>query len=161
MTAPLTPARLGPEDPALPKVLTLLRDSFAYMEGRIDPPSSLGRMTLTDLAREAAQNEVWITPGPAACVILTPKPDYLYIGKLAVAPLARGQGLARLLVDLADSRARALHLPRLQLQTRIELTENHTTFLRLGFREADRTAHPGYDRPTSITYVRPLPGQPG
>ena len=50
----------------------------------------------------------------------------------------------------------ALHLPVLELQTRVELTENHATFRALGFVEVARTAHPGYDRPTSITFRRPV-----
>jgi len=40
-------------------------------------------------------------------------PYALYLGKLAVAESHRGQGLARQLVDLAASRARALGLPAL------------------------------------------------
>ena len=39
----------------------------------------------------------------------------------------------------------------LELQTRIELTENHATFGALGFKKIAETAHPGYSRPTSIT----------
>jgi len=43
-------------------------------------------------------------------------------------------------------------------ETRIELVENHATFAALGFHIADKTAHPGYDRATSITMTRPLGG---
>ena len=156
-----TPLRLGPDDPALPAVLALLRDSFAYMEDRIDPPSSLTRMTEATLARDAAENELWVIPGapgtaPLACVILTRKPDHLYIGKLAVARDGRGRGLARRLIGLAEDRARAQGLTQLRLQTRIELTENHATFTRLGFTEIARTAHEGYDRPTSLTFAKEI-----
>jgi hypothetical protein len=34
--------------------------------------------------------------------------------------------------------------------------ENHATFRALGFAEAGRTAHEGFDRPTSITFARPV-----
>ncbi|WP_010142013.1 GNAT family N-acetyltransferase [Oceanicola sp. S124] len=111
------------------------------------------------LAREAAGNELWILPpaeAPLACMVLTVKPDHLYLGKLAVAETARGQGLARRMMDHAEARARALFLPRLRLQTRIELVENHATFRHLGFVEIARTAHPGYDQPTSLTFEKIL-----
>lgn len=137
----------------------LLVTAFAYMETRIDPPSSLHRMTPKSLAIDAATAEVWsLTEGDTllACMILTPKPDHLYLGKLATAPDHRGRGLARRMITHAEARARALHLPALQLQTRIELSENHATFQRLGFHEIARTAHPGYDRPTSLTFTKPL-----
>jgi hypothetical protein len=39
---------------------------------------------------------------------------------------------------------------------RVELTETHATFRALGFTETGRTAHPGFDRPTSITFRRPV-----
>ncbi|MBR9764045.1 MAG: GNAT family N-acetyltransferase [Rhodobacteraceae bacterium] len=152
----MIPLRLGPQNDMGP-VHALLTRAFAYMEGRIDPPSSLGRMPPEVLAREAAENELWILPpaeAPLACMVLSPKPDHLYLGKLAVAEAARGRGLGRQMMDHAEARARALALPRLRLQTRIELSGNHATFRSLGFVEVARTAHPGYDRPTSLTFEK-------
>jgi ribosomal protein S18 acetylase RimI-like enzyme len=144
-------------DPSLwPAILALLHDAFAYMEGRIDPPSSLRDLTPDSLTGQARIGEIWVIGGLEACVFLTPKPQALYIGKLAVAASHRGQGLARRLIDLAETRARDQQLPALELQTRVELVENQATFRALGFVETGRTAHPGYDRPTSITYRRPV-----
>lgn len=151
------PVRLSPEDD-MPAVHTLLTGAFAYMQGRIDPPSSLLSMTPDSFAKEARTNELWaiLDPGPVACMVLSPRADHLYLGKLAVAGSHRGRGLARLMLDHAAARARVLGLPRLVLQTRVELTENHATFTRLGFTEIARTAHPGHDGPTSITFARPV-----
>jgi hypothetical protein len=47
-------------------------------------------------------------------------------------------------------------LPALELQTRIELTENHALFRHLGFVQTAATAHPGYTRPTTLTFRHPL-----
>jgi ribosomal protein S18 acetylase RimI-like enzyme len=138
-----------------PALLTLVQTEFAFMAGRIDPPSSMHALTPESIALQARTGEVWaIGHPPVACVFLTPKPQALYIGKLAVAATHRGRGLARQLMTLAETRARALRLPALELQTRVELTENQATFRALGFVEVARTAHPGYDRPTSITFRR-------
>jgi ribosomal protein S18 acetylase RimI-like enzyme len=151
--------RLAPGDPALDEVLTLVREAFGFMDDRIDPPSSMHRLDLGALDRQAAEGEIWVAGEPvAACVFLSYQPGALYLGKLAVAGSARRQGLARRLVDLAEGVARALGLPALELQTRVELTENHATFRAMGFTEVARTAHPGYDRPTSITFRRAVPG---
>ncbi|NDV01959.1 GNAT family N-acetyltransferase [Pseudoroseicyclus sp. CLL3-39] len=127
------------------------------MEGRIDPPSSMLRLTLTEVEAQAAGGEVWAIGAPVtACLFLTPKPPSLYLGKLAVAASARGRGLARTLISEAEARARALGLAQLELSTRVELADNHAAFAALGFTEAARTSHPGYARPTSITYRRPV-----
>lgn len=137
----------------------LLIQAFAYMEGQIDPPSSLHQMTPDTLARDAAEKELWVIEEeerPVACMILTTKPGTLYLGKLAVSQAHRGQGLARRMIAQAEARARALSLPSITLQTRIELTANHATFRALGFQQTDATAHSGYDRPTSLTFSKPV-----
>jgi GNAT superfamily N-acetyltransferase len=128
---------------------------FAYMAGRIDPPSSIGVLTVADLASDAC--EVWaIGHPPIACMVLSPRVDVLYFGKLAVAGAHRGKGLASALVDHAETRAQDLGLGWLECQTRIELTANQRTFEAMGFVEVERTTHDGYTRPTSVTYRRPV-----
>ena len=152
MTLALTPTRHRPGDPALADVLALIRREFAYMDGRIDPPSSMHRLSPEEVSHQCEAGEVWslVTP-PVACMFLTPKPGRLYLGKLAVDGAQRGRGLAARLVALARERALALGYGVLELQTRIELTENHAAFARMGFVRTAETAHEGYARPTSIT----------
>jgi predicted GNAT superfamily acetyltransferase len=134
-------------------ILHLIKTEFAYMDARIDPPSSMHRLSEADIAEKAASGEVWVVGAPVfACMFLTRQPEALYIGKLAVAAAQRGNGLARALVDAAEARARALGLPWLELETRVELVENHRTFAAMGFHEVGRKAHAGFDRPTSITF---------
>lgn len=148
------PRRAGPAD--FPAILALVKSAFAYMDGRVDPPSSMHGLTEADLA--AAHEVLVIGPAgaPLACAVLTPKPDALYIGKVAVAGAARGQGLARRLFTEAEARAGLLGLAALELQSRVELTENHAVFAALGFSRTGETAHPGYDRPTSYTFRKTL-----
>ena len=138
-------------------LLRLISTAFAGMEGRIDPPSSMHRLTVEDIARQAEEGEVWVIGEPAfACIFLTPKTDVLYLGKIAVATAERNQGHARALIAVAADRARALGLPALELQSRVELIENHAAFAALGFHQVAMTAHEGHDRPTSITFRKTL-----
>jgi GNAT superfamily N-acetyltransferase len=150
----MTPQRaIDPYD--WPALLSLLHRAFASMDGIIDPPSSLHILTADGIAEQARKGEVWVIGQPAlACLFLTPKPGALYLGKLAVDPAHQGQGHARELVENAAQRARALGLPALELQTRIELTANHAAFRRMGFVNTAATAHPGYSRPTTLTFRR-------
>ena len=153
----LKPTRLTPESDALGDVLSLVQRSFAFMEGRIDPPSSMHRLTTDAIAQQCRDGEVWTLDNPiAACIFLSPKPEALYISKLAVDEPMRGRGLARKLIRHSEIRAHDLNLPALELETRIELTENHLAFDRMGFTKTAEAAHDGYERPTFIIMRKPL-----
>ena len=134
-------------------------DCFAYMEERIDPPSSLMRMSPATL-REKSREEtlVIVRDGDEliACGFLKETPDTIYLGQLAVRHDRRGLGLLRNIVTVAERLARSKNKDVLELQARVELTENHATFTALGFVQTGTTAHEGYDRPTSITMRKSL-----
>lgn len=151
----MLPYRLNSDSAELESALTLIRECFAFMDGRIDPPSSVHALTLEKLADHAASDEIWCIGSPMhACVILSPRTDALYLGKLAVKHSQRRHGLSRVLVEHAVDRAKVLQLPKVELEVRVELVENLQAFARMGFSETGRTAHTGYDRPTSVTMQR-------
>lgn len=140
-------------------LLDLLRECFAYMEGRIDPPSSLHGFDEAKLAAKAAEEDLILAFGDgelAGCLFAVPKGAALYLGKIAVRPALQGRGIARRMMDLAEAGARTRGLTAFELQTRIELTENHAAFAALGFEKVAETAHPGFDRVTSVTFRRLL-----
>lgn len=131
------------------------------MDGRIDPPSSVHRLDIVALRTLCDVGEVWcIGDRPDAVVVLTPRSDALYLGKLAVADSHRGRGFARDLVELAGARAATRGFAFLELEVRIELVENQTAFKRLGFEVVRETAHAGFDRPTSVTMRAAVPPSP-
>jgi len=131
----------------------LIMNAFAYMDERIDPPSSAHRLTPENL-REKASVEIGIVAIEdgqlLGCVFCKAEPETLYIGKFAISPKAQGKGLGRLLLTATENLARELGLGTLRLETRIELTDNHAVFGKWGFVKTAENAHAGYDRPTSI-----------
>lgn len=135
-------------------LLDLILESFAYMDGLIDPPSSAMRLTPESL-KEKAEAEIGyvaVSDGNLlGCAFFRPEPpDFLYIGKLAVSPKAQGKGIGAGFLNLAIENAKGLGLPRLRLETRIELTGNHERFGKWGFVKTAENRHTGYDRTTSI-----------
>lgn len=144
-------------------LLALLQGAFAYMESRIDPPSSLHRMGIGELRAKATQETLILAVKGdhlVGCAFVALRNDCAYVGKLAVAEHARGHGVARRIMAAAESLARKNGRQVVELETRIELVENHRTFAALGFSKVAETAHPGYERPTSITmrkHLLPVP----
>jgi N-acetylglutamate synthase-like GNAT family acetyltransferase len=135
----------------------LVREAFEYMGGRIDPPSSLGAMGVTDFIQKA-QDETLIVAQInnqlIGCAFAAIRDDCVYLSKVAVHQAYRRQGVTRSLFEAADELARQMGKRFLELQTRIELTENHQAFGALGFTKVAETAHPGCGRITSITMRR-------
>lgn len=137
----------------------LATDAFAYMDGRVDPPSSIHRWTPDVFAREAQSGAAYLAEEDGALIGVgfgKPVGDAYYIGKIAVSSAARGKGVAKAIVAMAESDAKRKGLAALELESRVELTENHQAFAALGFTKTGETAHPGYDRPTSITMRKPV-----
>lgn len=135
-------------------VLALILDAFAPMDGRIDPPTSALRLTPLSITEDAARGVLLLAEvdgALAGCLFARPKGGALYLGKLAVRPGLQGRGLGRALVNASRAEARTRGLACLELQTRIELVENHRAFGRMGFVKTGETMHPGFCRPTSVT----------
>jgi GNAT superfamily N-acetyltransferase len=99
------------------------------MEGRIDPPSSLAAMTPASLREKAAARDARDRSGRAsalvACGYLADTGRSIYLGKLAVHPDHRGQGLLRRIVAEAEAMARARPPRARTLGRGWSLTENH------------------------------------
>ncbi|MEP9372063.1 GNAT family N-acetyltransferase [Mesorhizobium sp. KR1-2] len=152
-------ARMPPDFSRWDELLALILDAFAYMNGVIDPPSSALKLTPANLAAKTREEAVFLaTSGEhlLGCVFAASQPDHFYVGKLAVARGAQGAGVGRRLLEAVERYARESGKPVLELQARIELTGNQHAFRKLGFAETARTAHAGYDRPTSITMRKVL-----
>lgn len=154
----MIPVRHRPDDPELVNILELIRTSFAYMDNLVDPPSSMHRLELDGVAEQCRQGEIWsIGEPPISCMLLNYKQDSVYLGKLAVAEQYRRRGNAKMMIEVAEERARLRHLPFLELETRVELSDNHNTFTRLGFKKVGEGAHAGYDYFTFIVMKKPVP----
>jgi N-acetylglutamate synthase-like GNAT family acetyltransferase len=141
------------------RVRLLILDAFAYMGPRIDPPSSALRLT-PELVQAHAESGALLLAHRAGdlvgCVFAHPKNDALYISKLAVSPPLQHAGIGRKLVEAARDEARVRGIGVLELETRIELTENHAAFARMGFVKTAETSHAGFDRTTSIVMRAPV-----
>ena len=139
------------------ELLNLLHHAFAYMEGRIDPPSSLHRLNGEALQRKIAEEDLFIAVDGGrliGCVFAKINIDHIYLGKLAVHQDYRGKGLCRQLIAEVEQLTRQCKLPGVELETRVELTENHRLFEYLGFVKVAENSHEGYYQPTSYRYLK-------
>ncbi|WP_054309098.1 GNAT family N-acetyltransferase [Mesorhizobium sp. 1M-11] len=159
MSADITVTSLPADFERWDELLTLIMRAFAYMDGVIDPPSSAHRLTVDGLREKAGKETGFLAMQDGkivGCIFAAEHAQHFYVGKLAVEPGLQGRKIGRELMSAAETLACAAGKPVLELQARVELTGNQTAFSRLGFVETERTAHPGYDRPTSVTMRKAL-----
>ena len=142
-------------------IARVIAASFEQYRGKLNPESGAFRETADGIAAELARGAGAIVAERngemLGCVLVEEQEGDLYFGRLSVMPSARGQGLAKQLVDAVEAEARRRGLPAVRLGVRVVLTDNQRLFRALGYRETSREAHPGFDHPTSINMRKPLP----
>lgn len=129
------------------------------MEGRIDPPSSLHKMTATSLQQKAEEETLLLAFNEnklIGCCFLADEGEKMYLGKLAVSTTCQSAGVGAALVSFALELCRAQEKRIVELQSRVELEEVHAFFRTFGFQQTSTTTHEGYARPTSLTMALEL-----
>jgi ribosomal protein S18 acetylase RimI-like enzyme len=151
----LRPAKL--DDSAL--LLDTIVQAFESYRGKFDPPSGVFAETVATIRGKVEIGGGYIATidgEVAGCVLYEPQADHVYLGRLAVLPAFRGNGVARVLVESVENRARELSLPAVQLGVRIALTGNQEMFTRLGYQVLYEGKHPGYDEITFVQMAKRL-----
>ena len=135
-------------------LLDTIVQAFEVYRGKFDPPSGVFTETVDSIRGKVASGGGYIASingDIAGCVLYEPQEEHMYLGRLAVLPAYRGNGVARVLVEAVENKARELKLPSVQLGVRLALTGNQEMFSRLGYHILFEGRHPGYDE---ITFVQ-------
>lgn len=140
-----------------PTILAITRAAFEQFRDQLDPPSGALHETLERLTASAFQPDHGVTlasvedvPAGALRWSIPPQRDYLYVGRVAVLPAYRQQGIASALMRWADAYARSLGLPAVQFGVRLQAPENIRFYQRLGYQVIEYAQHAGYDHPTFV-----------
>ena len=152
-------------------LVTLVQTAFAEYRGRLDPPSGAEKEDEATLARALAHGGAGVAcvDGVAVgCVFyhrdrdagpLTVRParlEFVYFGRLSVAPAFRRRGIAEALTGYVEQRAREMGVGRVQLGVRLALPHLQSYYERLGYRVIRHESHRGYARPTSAVMEKTL-----
>jgi len=103
-----------------------------------------------DYARRVTEDEVWVvapaTGRLAGLLVLVPRSDHLLLDNIAVAPERQGEGLGRILLDLAERRAGEQGFDTIRLYTHHLMVENQRIYERDGYVETHRETEHGLGR---------------
>ena len=117
-------------------ILAVTKAAYASHAGRLDPPSGVVREQPEAVERYLNDGGVIVAEVDGqivGAVRYEPRDDHLYLGRLAVAPAWQRQGIGRRLVEAVEEWALLLGLDEVHLGVRMELTEYHDLYRRLGY----------------------------
>jgi len=109
-----------------------------------------------DYAKVIREEEAWVAECAGRLVgllVLHAQPDHLLLDNGAVSPDSQKLGIGRLLLDLADRRARELGFSEVRLYTNVAMTENLAYYARHGYHETRRATQDGFQR---VFFTKPL-----
>jgi GNAT superfamily N-acetyltransferase len=137
----------------------ILLRAFREYEGRLDPPSGVHTETIDSVRDKMSEGGALICEVGevvAGCVFYAPRATYLYVGRLAVLPGYRRQGIGDLLLRAAERRAADLGLSRVRLGVRIVLGRLRAYYAARGYVPIALRSHDGYTEPTYVEMEKAL-----
>ena len=141
-------------------VAATIAAAFEQYRGKLKPESGAFRETAKGIAGELRKGAGAIVAERngrvVGCVMTKMLEGDLYFGRLAVLPQERGTGVAKRLIAAVEADAKSRGLPGVRLGVRVVLTANQKLFNSMGYVEASRESHPGFDYPTSINIRKSL-----
>ena len=136
--------RASIDDAGLVDAIT--KAAFEGYRGVLDPPSGVVDETVEDVARAIQRGGAmlaWAGDRAVGCARFEPRPDCLYVGRVAVLPAHRRQGVATALMVEMEGIARELGLAELRVGVRSSLPNNVGLYQRLGYAVLNVEPHPG------------------
>jgi ribosomal protein S18 acetylase RimI-like enzyme len=131
-------------------VRRIMQEAFAEYVGVLQPPSGAHTETVEDVLRVMALGGAvlaWLGDEAVGAARYERRGGHLYVGRVAVLPAYRKQGIATALMRHLEDVARDLGLPAIQVGVRMSLPSNLALYQRLGYELIDVQPHPrGPDR---------------
>jgi ribosomal protein S18 acetylase RimI-like enzyme len=127
-------------------IAKIVEEAYRHYIPRIGKPP--GPM-LDDYAARVLEGVVWVIEegcSLAGIIVLLPRPDYLLLDNIAVAPARQRSGVGRRLLAFAEAEAVRRGYPEIRLYTHQTMTENQRLYAAIGYEETGRGTEAGYDR---------------
>ena len=104
---------------------------------------------LDDYAARVLEGVVWVIAegsAVAGIIVLLPRPEYLLLDNIAVAPARQGSGLGRRLLAFAEAEAVRRGYREIRLYTHRTMTENQRLYAAIGYEVVGHGSEDGYER---------------
>lgn len=137
----------------IPIVHRVMREAFEQFRDRMVPPSGALLEEVADIEakfRRGGALLAWLNGDAAGSVQVDFAADYMYIGRLAVTPHARGMGMGTALMEAAERVAVSRGYAETRIGVRLSVPKNVPFYLGMGYEAMSQGEYP--DR-TDAWYV--------
>jgi GNAT superfamily N-acetyltransferase len=143
----------------IPLLLAVLQAAFAEYDRCLTPPSGVHTESIESLTAKLARGGgafAWHGDRAVGSVLFEPRAEALYLGRMAVLPAYRRQGIGARLVAYVEEQALARGLKQITLGVRLQLPENTAFYTRLGYHIVSYGSHVGFTEPTYMNMAKQL-----
>lgn len=131
-----------------PALADLIHRAFAAYRGVLVPDSGAHAETagtLTAALHKGVAFRALRDGEVVGCIFVERRPDRVYLGRLAVDPDCRGEGIGSALLAAAEDYSQYEGMEIMELGVRLVLLDNIRLFQRAGFAIVRQESHPGFD----------------
>ena len=142
-----------------PAILSLIHQAFKQYEGKLDPPSGAHKETIDTIKARISEGGALIIENDnlvIGCALYEKNPDNLYMGRLAVLPAYRNQGIGNKLLEMVERKANELGSPIIRIGVRIGIPNLIEFYNKRGFNITEYCCHNGYTNPTFVRMIKNL-----
>lgn len=143
----------------IPIIVAIIHAAFKEYAGLLDPPSGAHNENAANIREKLTTEHALLGlrgDQIVACVFYRDAGEHIYFGRLAVLPAYRGRGIAGVLIDHVEARARELGLPSVRLGVRVALPDLRARYERRGYRVIEEHCHAGYAVTTYLVMEKAL-----
>jgi GNAT superfamily N-acetyltransferase len=134
----------NPED--APGIAACVCEAYMHYIERIGKQPGPMLENYADVIRQSQVHVALAHERVVGAIVLQINDEGFYVDNVSVRPAVKGQGVGRLLLELAESEARRQGHASLYLATHELMTENRALYSRAGYLEYDRRVVDGYPR---------------
>jgi len=124
----------------------IIEQAYRHYIPRIGKPPGPMRDDYTARVSEGAVGVIEEGSMIAGIIVLLPRPDYLLLDNIAVAPTRQGSGLGRRLLAFAEAQAVGCGYREIRLYTHQTMIENQHLYAAISYEVIGRGTEDGYER---------------
>jgi predicted N-acetyltransferase YhbS len=141
------------------KILYIIHEAFGQYKDNLLPPSGAHKETIQTIEEKLVEGGAYLAEienNVVGCALWKSNDDYLYVGRLAVLPKYRKQGIGNKLMNIMEIKASELGYDEILIGVRISQSKLVKYYQNRGYGIIEYCFHEGYSNPTYVKMIKKM-----